>query len=76
MKIISMNVRGFGSPVKWRYIKDLIRTKGIKMLCLQEVNCNLLVKKNVVSSGEIMTLGFFTVNLVMGLYGIIIFSSA
>ena len=36
MRIISINVRGFGSPVKWRYIKDIIRKEGIRMVCLQE----------------------------------------
>jgi len=45
MKIISMNVRGFGSPVKWRYIKDLIRTEGIKMFCLEEVKLKSFSKK-------------------------------
>jgi len=37
MKILTLNVREFGSPVKWRYIKDLIRKKDVRMLCLQEV---------------------------------------
>ncbi|XP_068497930.1 uncharacterized protein [Phaseolus vulgaris] len=37
MRIITLNVRGFGSPVKWRYIKELIRKEDVKMLCLQEV---------------------------------------
>jgi len=37
MKILSLNVRGFGSPVKWRYIKETIRKECVRMLCLQEV---------------------------------------
>jgi len=37
MRILSINARGFGSPVKWRYIKDIIRKEGIRMVCLQEV---------------------------------------
>jgi len=37
MRILSLNVRGLGSPVKWRYIKDVIRKEGVKMVCLQEV---------------------------------------
>jgi len=37
MRILSLNVRGFGSPVKWRYIKETIRKEGVRMLCLQEV---------------------------------------
>ena len=37
MRILSINVRGFGSPVKWRYIKDIIRKEGVRMVCLQEV---------------------------------------
>jgi len=40
MRILSLNVRGFGSPVKWRYVKEIIRKEGIKMLCLQEVRMN------------------------------------
>jgi len=37
MRILSLNVRGLGSPVKWRYIKDIIRKEGVKMVCMQEV---------------------------------------
>lgn len=37
IRILSMNVRGLRSPMKWRYIKDLIRKEGIKMVCLHEV---------------------------------------
>ena len=37
MRILSISVRGFGSPVKWRYIKDIIRKEDSKMVCLQEV---------------------------------------
>ena len=37
MRILTLNVRGFGSPVKWRYIKELIRKEDVRMLCLQEV---------------------------------------
>jgi len=32
-----MNEIGFGSPMKERYIKDLIRLEGVKVVCLQEV---------------------------------------
>ena len=30
-------MRGFGSLVKWRYIKDNIRKERVIMVCLQEV---------------------------------------
>ena len=31
-----MNVKGFRSSVRWRYIKDIIWNKGVRMVCLQE----------------------------------------
>jgi len=37
MRILTLNVRGFGNSVKWRYVKDYIRKEGVKMVCLQEV---------------------------------------
>jgi len=37
MRILSINVRGFGSPMKWKYIKDIIRKEGVRMVCLQEL---------------------------------------
>jgi len=33
MRILTLNVRGFGNPVKWRYIKELIRKEDVRMLC-------------------------------------------
>ena len=37
MRILTLNVRGFGNSLKWRHVKDYIRKEDVKMVCLQEV---------------------------------------
>jgi len=36
MKIISLNVRGFGGDVRWKYMKELISKEKPGLVCLQE----------------------------------------
>jgi len=36
MKLISINIRGLGRDIKWKYIRELIRKEKARVLCVQE----------------------------------------
>ena len=36
MKIISINIRGLGGGHKWKYLKGIIVSEGVDMICIQE----------------------------------------
>lgn len=42
MRILSFNVRGLGSKVKWRVIRDLIAREKVDLACFQEVKLDTL----------------------------------
>ena len=44
MKIISFNIRGLGGGHKWKYLKGLIDSNAIDMLCIQETKLQDLQK--------------------------------
>jgi len=37
MKITSINIRGLGNTINWKYIKDLIVKEDTRMICIQEI---------------------------------------
>ena len=36
MKLISINIRGLGRDIKWKYIRELIHKEKVGVLCVQE----------------------------------------
>jgi len=36
MKIISINIRGLGGGHKWKYLKGILASEGVDMICIQE----------------------------------------
>lgn len=42
MKIIIIDIRGSGCPTKWRYVRDLIKKEGFRIVCLQETKLEII----------------------------------
>ena len=40
MKIVSMNIRGFGGPTKQKYLKDMFTSINPDIILLQETMCD------------------------------------
>jgi len=50
MNIISLNIRGFGGLVKWRYLCETIRKEEVGMVCIQETKAETLSKEKCYAS--------------------------
>jgi len=65
MKVISLNVRGLGGDIKWKYIKELIGKEKPGIMCAQETKLISVSASKCFGLWGVMTLVGFIEGLIV-----------